>query len=104
MNKILNYFEEKINIVKNTASDGLNMLQNKDIFVVLLILLVGFGGFGLGRLSKIEEAKEPITIEEIGQEAVAVVAQNQIKQTSTEQGKYVASKNGTKYYLPWCGG
>lgn len=104
MNKILNYFEGKINSLSDLVSGAVNMLQNKDIFVVLLIILVGFGGFGLGRLSKTAELKEPIVIEEVGQEATVVNAQKQKQQVTTEQGKYVASKNGTKYYLPWCSG
>ncbi len=107
MRKILNYFREKINVARNTLMDGLNMLQNKDVFIALIIILVAFASFGLGRLSKIEEGKDPIVVEETGRETfagVAVIAQKQSGKASTEQGKYVASKNGTKYYLPWCGG
>ena len=34
-----------------------------DLYLVLIIILVAFGSFGLGRLSKIEGSKTPIRIE-----------------------------------------
>lgn len=104
MQRILDYFNHFGNRARFALDSLLTLLQNKDIFVVLVILLVAFASFGLGRLSKITELKEPITIEETGQEAAAVTVQKQNHQVNAEQGKYVASKNGTKYYLPWCGG
>lgn len=35
----------------------------KELFVALLVILVALLAFGLGRLSKIEGAKEPVQIE-----------------------------------------
>lgn len=40
-----------------------NVLENKDIFIVAIVILVALGSFGLGRLSKIKEAKVPVYIE-----------------------------------------
>jgi hypothetical protein len=67
----------------------------------MLVALCTLTGFGLGRLSKIADRKTPITIElptnspmngDLGANIL-----NSIE-------KYVASKNGTKYYYPWCDG
>ena len=38
----------------------------KEIFVALLIILVAGLAFGLGRLSKIEEGREPVRVENPG--------------------------------------
>ncbi|KKW11625.1 MAG: hypothetical protein UY50_C0009G0011 [Parcubacteria group bacterium GW2011_GWA2_49_9] len=45
-------------------------LNTREIYTVLLILVVGFGSFGLGRLSKLQEGKSSIRVEQ----AVAAVA------------------------------
>ena len=78
--------------------------RREDIFIILLILLVGFGGFGLGRLSKIEEGKTPVKI----QDGVEVRFQQKVLKTDfnipDSQGQYVASVKGSKYHFPWCSG
>ncbi|HVW82707.1 MAG TPA: hypothetical protein VHC68_02060 [Candidatus Paceibacterota bacterium] len=62
----------------------------RDVLVVALILAASLCSFGLGVLAGREGgAGEPPTIEEPAASAVSPV---------------VASKNGSKYYLPWCGG
>ena len=78
-----------------------------EIYIVLLIILVGFGGFGLGRLSYIMESKEPVRITH--NEAAAIVSEklltgNEAVGQTVVGGKYVASKNGSKYHFPWCSG
>ncbi|HBM45614.1 MAG: hypothetical protein UT05_C0005G0044 [Parcubacteria group bacterium GW2011_GWF2_38_76] len=86
---ILNDIKEKIKGYK------------EEIFIVLIITLCLLIGFGLGRLSKIADKKTPITIEmpKIGKE----IGLSNIN-TSTSTEIYVASKNGTRYYSPWCEG
>lgn len=92
------------------------------LYIVAIILLVGIGSFGLGRLSAIWPKKEPITfskwntpLEEgnrasTGQnEAQKAPSQSPKAQTAslleaTKKGEYVASKNGTAYHFPWCPG
>ena len=37
-------------------------VNTKEVYTILLIIVVGFGSFGLGRLSKLQELKEPIRI------------------------------------------
>jgi hypothetical protein len=90
-----------------------------DLYIALIILLVGFASFGLGRLS-VRPGKEPVRILGSDTAAAAVkkpvqngqsiqkvvnslVAENSGTVPSSE-GKYVASKNGTAYYLPTCSG
>lgn len=80
--------------------------------VYTLILLLGCtGSFGLGLLAsdellrgseprfQIEEAVSPSQLP-----AAAVQAISEPPEALPEGGQYVASKNGTRYYLPWCGG
>ena len=98
-------------------------------YTAIIILLVGLSSFGLGRLSVLDEQREPITIEDSGitqespaapeagaagqnQSASVVSAVNNQKSppqaenvkgvAPTPGGRLVASKNGTKYYFPWC--
>lgn len=85
--------------------------DNQDLFIVLVIILSSLASFGLGRLSKIEESKTPIIIENSASNSASVIMAGSSagKPSLTETkiqtgGGYVASKNGTKYYLPWCGG
>lgn len=86
------------------------LLKIKDYFWIILIVLVAGASFGLGRLTKIEDAREPIKIESVGEVKGASNLQPASPAggppTSNLQqaGKYVASKNGTKYHLPWCSG
>jgi hypothetical protein len=75
--------------------------SERDIYLALVILLVGLLGFGLGRLSKLEERKTPIMIRN-----EAIIDNNLISQDkkAVSSGQYVASKTGNSYYLPWCSG
>jgi hypothetical protein len=59
-----------------------------------LILLIAFACFGLGRLSALSEMKSTISITK------APVA----PQALATGGMYEASKTGSQYYFPWCGG
>lgn len=42
---------------------GKGKSMEKELFVATLIILIALLAFGLGRLSKIEEARQPILIE-----------------------------------------
>lgn len=77
------------------------------LFIPVLIILLGVGAYGLGRLSKVAEIASPIEI----QPATAVKSlpesdsePDQPEIATTTPGQYVASKTGTVYYFPWCGG
>lgn len=89
---------EEEGIIKYTEI-GEGERQKSDLFYIVIVLLVGLMGFGLGRLSKIEEARVPITIE-YPQDQTAQVSQT----TEISSSSIVASKYGTKYYFTWCSG
>lgn len=78
-----------------------------DIFIALIIILVGAGSFGLGRLSITEKSRQGIVIENIGVYSNEK-SQEKLKNLSNMiilgDEKYVASVKGAKYHAPWCGG
>jgi hypothetical protein len=76
-------------------------LEN-ELFVGLLLVLVATLSFGLGRMSKIEDSREPVKIDQIA--SMASTSINTAVPQAAEGREYVASKNGTKYHLPWCSG
>jgi hypothetical protein len=99
--------QEIYGIFKRFLGDG-------DTRLAGLILLVGISSFGLGRLS-VEEVVPPGEVSGGGgglvieatqptNEARALPPSNSLPDAQdTSEGGYVASKNGTKYHLPWCG-
>jgi hypothetical protein len=87
-----------------------------DAYVTIAILvLVALTSFGLGRLSVLNAAPESvrITVPQVTEsdKRPAQVA-NTVRSSKSaaaasvgaESGEVVASKNGTKYHLPWCSG
>ncbi len=92
---------ESINHLRRKIKSVGEYIQKDDVFIVLLLILTNFASFGLGRLSKIDEQKTPL---QLNQENTAVVDQSALSDDSEIKGKYVASKTGTKYHLPWCPG
>ena len=108
MRSILDLWE-KIKGIRGFKQPRLRQIPD-DLFLALIIMLVAFGSFGLGRLSKIEASKTPIRIEN----APAYTADTFIPSTTTatdissppqvDPGTLVGSKNGTKYYYSWCSG
>jgi len=110
---------EKIKFLRHKVSDSVNLGESADrYYIAAVILLVGFSSFGLGRLSVLSDNVEPVSIEENGQVLSSNTLDNtdqvSLNQTASVAesipavlsvgGKVVASKNGTKYYFPWCGG
>jgi hypothetical protein len=85
------------------------------IFIPTLVILVGIGGFGLGKLTKIQETRLPIKIitpvvgtmspPKIGGDAEGRGDMtNSVTSTTTPRRVYVAARGGTVYYLPSCAG
>lgn len=111
-------FSEKIKLnlanFKDQVYSKENGLKiNNDLFIILMIMLVGTASFGLGKLSSYEKNKVPIAILKTQESLYAstLIASNNI--SSEKQGTssivitnklIVASKSGTKYYYPWCTG
>lgn len=77
--------------------------MENDLVLVLVILFVALVAFGLGRLSAFSEKKAPVKMENLVSASVGSIYN--ISSTTISVDKlYVASKNGTKYHYPWCGG
>ncbi len=85
----------------------------KDLSIVAVILIVAFGSFGLGRLSKNEGsvlAVEPgnmlanQTAQAIVPEIAPVSIATPIAEKAHTTGDFVASKRGKKYYSLGCSG
>jgi len=76
--------------------------------MVLIIILVGFAGFGLGRLSIIGEKSQIIIEQSSSSFEKSTISTSEPKNlaggANSNIGGIVASKNGTKYYLPGCSG
>jgi len=104
-------FTEKIKLffsdIKDRAYSRDKGLKIKDdLYIVIIILLVGTASFGLGKLSSYEKGKTPISILNTKEAMYATVLENTSKtnQPAQTSGEVVASKSGTKYYYPWCTG
>ncbi len=74
-----------------------------DLYIAALIFLVGMASFGLGRLSILWPKKELITIENHRDTSGENTPATPVVALSLK-GKYVASKAGKYYHLPWCAG
>lgn len=61
---------------------------------ILIVLLVAFGSFGLGRLSVLESVRKPVSITQAPSE-VSPRGMN-------VGGLVVASRTGSTYHFPWC--
>lgn len=91
------------------------LIADDAVFLALLIILVGVGSFGLGRLSMVPletpaQAAAVVMTRAAPEEAVSTArAESEgpsvLNGTETSvQGQYVGSKNSDKYHLPSCSG
>lgn len=97
----------------------------KDVFVFLVVVLVAFGAFSIGRSSVLDTKRAgelkilDVPIEQVlaGQAAISTDSANSeptfITRNNVEaaagfapgsSGMYVGAKSGRTYYLPWCSG
>jgi hypothetical protein len=79
---------------------------DKQVFLlIIVVILVGGSSFGLGRLSVNREVEDNIIIENIENKVVNEQETGYNKEEALNSEKrYVASKNGTKYYSRDCSG
>lgn len=82
-------------------------LKIKPFFTFLLLVLGAALFFGLGRLSALERQYSPVSIVR-GQTTAPLATTTEEPTVSPtpgvgESSEVIGSKNGTKYYLPWCG-
>jgi len=82
-----------------------------EAFLVALVLLVSFLGFGLWRLHKIASLRQPIRMlgtDPLSESSTMALSGGTVKQNGNTsaviKGQVVASKNGTRYHLPTCPG
>ena len=122
-------FSEKIKLFLANFKDGAYGQEKgfkikDDLFIILIIILVGTISFGLGKISSYEKNKTPISIlktrdymlstvlegtSNINKLETNIIKENLTSETKTNsstktEGLVVASKSGTKYYYPWCTG
>ena len=72
-------------------------------FVPIVIILIAIIAFSLGRISGLQEKREPVRV--LNNAGVNSNISGEVKGSSTSfSGAVVASKNGTKYHYPWCAG
>lgn len=82
---------------------GIETRTVKAILLVANLLLVSSLAFGLGRLSVLEEEREPVRIE-YDFSAAAYEPDTFTEAIPIEEGSVVGSKNSDVYHLPWCSG
>lgn len=82
----------------------------KKFFLALVIVLVAFLSFGIGRLS-VEGKREPVKIlsqevgsknQEVGNTNQTAAVINTIQGSTLNEGEVYASSKGTKYYYSYC--
>lgn len=78
----------------------------RHVAVVFITVLIFAFGLGLGRLSHREVGESPLTITspEPNSQVAPINNTNNFGARESEGAKFVASKNGKRYYLPWCSG
>jgi len=101
--------EEKPNWKKN-----LERFLDGRYFMTAILVLVAVISFCLGRLSSIEEKREPVkvisgNISALNSASVLLNNTGSLPVASSttsvnSAGQVVASKNGNKYHYPWCPG
>lgn len=64
--------------------------------LLLVLFLAVLTSFGLGRVSALEDAKPPVSVQNAPQAANVLAL--------APGGFVVASRTGSVYYLPWCSG
>lgn len=104
--------------IKRIITNGIDSNKGKDISTVFIIILVGLGSFGLGRLSNSSQHTD-ITVEytnppplNTSSNAISAlksvqspkIEQNTPKPKKAQFGAYFASNRGSKYYSIGCSG
>jgi hypothetical protein len=109
--------------IQELSSKFKGFFHNVEYMLTVLIIVVSCLSFYLGRMSVANEDIQPISMPassiqhdsltgSIQATASPVTSEISTTPSNTEtsltpevgQGKYVASKKGTKYHLPWCPG
>ncbi len=111
-------FMQKIKLFLNNVKDKAYSQENGlkirgDIYIVIIIILVGTASYGLGKISSYEKNKVPISVlktkeymySTVSESASSTETKSQNFETASNASRVVvASKSGTKYYYSWCTG
>ena len=93
--------------IKEKSKHLLRTITRQDVYLTLIVVCVGFSAYGLGILSTSQKLQPELNIYDLYPELQAARVGGSGASTptpaSTQNGAYVASKNGTKYHFPWCG-
>lgn len=79
----------------------------ENLAISLIIVLVAFGSFGLGRLSRISERQPAVSISGMTATAGTAISSPSAEKTESvaeKEGFIVGSKSSRKYHFPWCSG
>lgn len=76
--------------------------QGRNLFVLACLVLVAFLAFGVYNLAQIYARRAPVRVERVQSPGPAHGEPARAVSLPTEG--FVASRNGTKYHLPWCPG
>jgi preprotein translocase subunit SecY len=90
--------QEKDN--RSTLSQFLGSF-NRFFWPVVLVLALALIIVGISKLGAGSSTHVPVTLE-YAQANIASVATTSLLVVPAARSTYVASKNGTTYYLPWC--
>lgn len=111
-------FEMSENLEKSNWKEKLDIFLSSKYFVPIVLILVAIIAFSLGRISGLQEKREPVRVisatttsppnlsPKLGEGSSALSESvGEVKGVSTGSSEQVvASKNGTKYHYPWCAG
>lgn len=93
--------------IREKSKHILRIITRQDIYIGLIIVCIGLSSYGLGVISAQKENQQELKIYDLYPELQAAWQEKgsapASTATSVAEGKYVASKNGTKYHFPWCG-
>ena len=90
--------------IAKLGEKGKLLVENNAIYASIVVIIVGMASFGLGRLSAPENRVESVAIENPYPSSELVLGGGESVLVSSEEGKFVASRSGTKYHFPWCSG
>jgi hypothetical protein len=95
--------------IQEVAGKFKGFFSNTEYLLTILIIAVSFTSFWLGRLSMSTASPSGQSLSEIAASAAVSVsgegsATSSVQTEAFSEGGYVASRNGTKYHLPWCSG
>ena len=90
-------------------AEFLRSRKGRDAVLVFVVCLLGILSFALGRLSVSGELGAPVVLYvPYGATAsvpASMAAEREVSPSIAEQeSRFVASKNGSVYHLPWCSG